>query len=92
MDYDPSGSIAQIIVHGAGDTYTAGTGKVLDMNFWSNRTNSILYTSTDELLNAPGLCFNTFTNTSDKITLIANNFTTGGSTSVWAFLQWIEII
>jgi hypothetical protein len=93
VNYDTNGSIAQVIVHdSATDTYTTGTGRVLQSDFWSNRVNSTQFTSTEELIQAVGINFNTFTNTSDRITLIANTFATGGTSVILGSMQWVEIM
>jgi hypothetical protein len=90
-DYDSNSSIAQVITHVAGHTYTANSGRVLYSNFYAGRANSTLATTTDELIAAPPIAYNQFTGRSDTITLIANSFTNNAQ-QLWAVIEWIEFV
>jgi hypothetical protein len=88
--YDSASSIVDVNA-GYNDTSRWSGGKVLASNFYATRTNSIQFTSTDELIQAPAICFNNLSGVSDTITLLTNSLT-GGTNNVYYSLNWIEII
>ena len=89
-NYDATSSIATVNA-GFDDTSRWNGGKVLSGNFYATRQNSLEFTSTDELIQAPAICFNTLTNTSDTVTLLVNSLT-GGTNNVYVMVNWIELV
>jgi hypothetical protein len=72
----------------------SGSGYMLAGDYFVTRVNSVLATTTDELVAAPAITTG-LSDISDIIVLAANNLTTGGggnSTSLLSNLQWIEIM
>jgi hypothetical protein len=90
LPYDSTSSIAEINAGYTNDSRWSG-GKVIASDFYATRTNSIQISSTDELIQAPPICFNQLTNTSDTVTLLVNTIS-GGTNEVYASINWIEIM
>jgi hypothetical protein len=88
--YDTPSSIVEIN-SGYTDTSRWTGGVVIASDFYATRTNSIQFTTADELIQAPAICFNQLTDTSDTITLVVNSFT-GGTNNVYFTINWIEIM
>jgi hypothetical protein len=89
VPYDVSSSIVEVNAAYTNASRWNG-GKVLASDFYTTRVNSIQFTTTDEIIQAPAVCFNQFTNTSDVVTLLVNTFV-GGQNKVYFNLQWIEL-
>ena len=81
--FDPASTIAP-----------SGSGYMLAGDYFVTRTNSVLASSTDELVSAPTITTG-LSGVSDIVVLAANNLTTGGggnSTDILCNLRWIEIM
>ncbi len=71
------------------DGVTGGT--ILYSGFYSTRENSVINTTTDELVAAPAITVG-LTGTSDVAVLVANAYTTGTDPKLYTSLTWIELI
>ena len=90
--YDATSSIAEIATNTTTTPSWTG-GKVLANNFFAGRVNSIQFTGTDELVQAPPICWRNLPPTaSDVATLLFSNISSSNTNTVYATIQWIEII
>ena len=76
-------------------TTTATGGFALYSDYYLTRTNSVLATSTDELVAAFPITTG-LNGTSDTVVLVANNITSGGggvnACNLLSYIRWIELI